>query len=68
MGNKSILLNQNKENSNSQNKINIKSSFNQKEINNEKINCKYIIKEHKKWINCIITLINKNFASCSGDL
>ena len=71
MGNKSIILNQKKEFSNNQNnnKSKIKDfSINQKEINSEKIKCKSIIKEHKKWINCIISLKNKNFASCSGDL
>ena len=71
MGNKSYFLNQKKEISNNQNfnEINLKDySSNNNEINNEKIKCKYIIKEHKKWINCIISLKNKNFASCSGDL
>jgi WD40 repeat protein len=71
MGNKSFILNQKKEFSNNQNnnKSKIKDfSINQKEINSEKIKCKSIINEHKKWINCIISLKNKNFASCSGDL
>jgi hypothetical protein len=54
MGNKSYFLNQKKEISNNQNfnEINLKEySSNNNELNNEKIKCKYIIKEHKKWIN-----------------
>ena len=44
-----------------------KKKNNEEEIGKEKIKCICILKEHNKWINCLICLKSKNFASCSGD-